>query len=295
MESINNLINNKISLSSKNFAVIIGSNPSKGARSPKLWNAAFNAHRIDCKMYPLDVEKKNFFPLLDNLITSKNFIAAAVTNPFKEEALNCNKIKITEIEKKIGAINCFYKKNNNFFGANTDGIAALKTLENNFGKIDNEKILLLGCGGAGKAISVFLADKLENKKNLIIAVRNVNKIKNFVKKINSSIITWESIDNYLEKVSFIINTTNIGNINTPNLTPLSEDQFSKINTSTVFYDINYQPKKSKLLSIAERNGHKIVNGLFMNFYQAVIAFNLSNNFIANDKITVGAMNSIIQT
>ena len=59
---INKLIENKINkIDNKQYAAIIGFNPSKTARSPKLWNAVFKHYKKNIKMYPLDVKKKTFW------------------------------------------------------------------------------------------------------------------------------------------------------------------------------------------------------------------------------------------
>ena len=59
LKSIAELVENKIQIQQeKKYVAIIGENPSKGARSPKLWNAAFKKHKLDLFMYALDVKKK---------------------------------------------------------------------------------------------------------------------------------------------------------------------------------------------------------------------------------------------
>ena len=60
MDDINRLIDNKFEIIGlEKFAVIIGLNPSKTARSPILWNACYQEYGINCRMYPLDVNKNN--------------------------------------------------------------------------------------------------------------------------------------------------------------------------------------------------------------------------------------------
>ena len=72
--NFNKIINNNVSLNNLDkFAAIIGSQPSKGARSPILWNSAFKAHDLNYLMVPLDVEKDNLLRLLDSLNYDKNF------------------------------------------------------------------------------------------------------------------------------------------------------------------------------------------------------------------------------
>ena len=61
---LSQFLNNNINLKKNNlYALIIGSNPSKGARSPKLWNKAYKKFKIKIAMYPLDVEKKKYWQI----------------------------------------------------------------------------------------------------------------------------------------------------------------------------------------------------------------------------------------
>ena len=72
--SILNLIENNIDLDeNQNFTAIIGINPSKGARSPLLWNYVFEKNNIDCRMYCLDVNEKNIENLILRLTKNKFF------------------------------------------------------------------------------------------------------------------------------------------------------------------------------------------------------------------------------
>ena len=66
--SFTKLIDNKINLKNKQkFVGIIGSEPSKGARSPILWNKAFSKLKINMKMFPLDVKNQNVGKLISSL------------------------------------------------------------------------------------------------------------------------------------------------------------------------------------------------------------------------------------
>ena len=73
--SFMSLIENNINLGiNQKFVSIIGSNPSKGARSPALWNKAFSNLKINLKMFPLDVEDKNIGRLIKSLKKMKTFM-----------------------------------------------------------------------------------------------------------------------------------------------------------------------------------------------------------------------------
>ena len=109
LEVINSLVENKIKISpKKKYVVIIGRNPSNGARSPKLWNAAFKKHKIDMKMYPLDVKKKNLSKLIKKLNSDINFLGGSIAVPYKEDIFKILGKKIDKLSYKIGSINCFY-------------------------------------------------------------------------------------------------------------------------------------------------------------------------------------------
>ena len=108
--SLINLIENKINLGiNQKFVSIIGSNPSKGARSPVLWNKAFSKFKINTKMIPLDVKNKNVSRLIRSLRKNENFYASAVTIPHKEKIIKY----LDEIDQsalEIGSVNLIVKK-----------------------------------------------------------------------------------------------------------------------------------------------------------------------------------------
>ena len=68
MKYLNKILNNKINFKEKNnFALIIGLTPSKGARSPALWNSAYKFFNKKTKMFPADVKEKNLGKLCNYL------------------------------------------------------------------------------------------------------------------------------------------------------------------------------------------------------------------------------------
>jgi shikimate dehydrogenase len=292
MDDLVKLIENKIKIKNNSLCSIIGSNPSKGARSPKLWNYAFSKMNINRKMIPLDVKKENLKDLLLFLKKNKKFIGSAVTNPFKEEILKHKLIKLSSIEKDIGAINCFYKKKNILYGINTDGIAALETLKQHQINLKNKVVLILGCGGAGKAIASYICSNISNKKNILIAIREPKKIKKFSNKLNITLLNWKKINEYIGDVDIVINTTVLGNINNLKKTPIKKSDFLKFKKHTFFFDINYQPRRTLFLKYAKEFNYKTCNGLYMNLSQASIAFNVVNNIKVKKNDTYELMRKI---
>ncbi len=287
MKKLNTLISNKnLIIKTKKYTSIIGLSPSKGARSPKLWNRAFKRYGIKNEMVPLDVKNSNLTKLLKFLESDRNFIGGCITVPYKEKVFKWLGKNITKTSKKIGAVNCLFRgKNGKLMGTNTDGEAALKSFENIFGKVKNKNILLLGPGGAGKAVASYFSQSINKKKRFIVLARS-GKSKKFVKKIGGK---WENFKNIsklnLNKIDVVINCTTLGFSSKLNKTPLSNLSVSKLDKNAKVFDIIYDPKETLFLKIAKKNKLQTLNGLDMNLIQAVLAFNYVNKKLSKNSLT----------
>ena len=294
MKTLKKIITNKnIKIKYKKYSSIIGLSPSKGARSPKLWNLAFKKYGIKNEMLPFDVKKDNLFKLLNFLNKDRNFIGGCVTVPYKEKVFKWLGNNITKTSKKIGAVNCLFRdKKGRLIGTNTDGEAALKSFENKFGRVNNKNVLLLGPGGAGKAVASYFSKALNKNKKLIILGRSLNS-KKFSKKIGAK---WKSFK-HLSKINFneinvIINCTSIGFSVKKKHSPMTEGHLNKLPKNAKVFDIIYQPKKTKLIKIAQKRKIKTINGLEMNLIQAVLAFGYTNKKLNKNNLTKKYMKSL---
>ena len=256
------------------FAVIIGKNPSQGARSPKLWNAAFDSLGISAQMLPMDVANKNLDSVLKKLSENPFFIGGAVAVPFKEAVADWLGDSLTSEAKAIGAVNCLFRDNEGKMkGTNTDGEAARKALIDRTGEITGKNILILGGGGAGKAVSAYMASGVGPQGKTFLACRNrfPSKTRESLLGISST-IKWDEINSILPKTDILVNCTTVGSIGNVNSSPVSKSQFQLLPANTIIYDIIYDPNPSLLLSMAKEHGMNTLGGLPMNFEQAVIAF-----------------------
>ena len=255
------------------YSAILGLNPSKGARSPKLWNKVYKKISLNERMIPIDILQKNFKKKFKLLKIDKNFLGGAVTTPYKEttfkalDTINDKRIKL------IGAVNCLYRnKKNKLVGTNTDGEASLEVFKN---EIKNKKInklrnfAILGYGGAGKAVVAYFSSYYKNSK-IIVFVRK-KKNKNFK---NVCFIEFKDFNKNVDKINAIINCTSVGFMNKKS--PLTDFQVSLLKNCSVIFDIIYQPKITKLMTIAKKYNIFTFNGLKMNLEQAVIAFKITN-------------------
>ena len=331
MNYLNQFLNNKLKIKKDTkYSLIIGETPSKGARSPKLWNRVYKAQKSKIRMYPADVSKNNISNLLRFLKSEKNYLGGAVTAPFKVLIMK-HLDNINNNAQKIGSVNTIVKKGNKLLGFNTDFFGSLEAIK----KIKKQKkILVLGAGGAARPVILSLTKKFKNSE-FIFYNRNINKIKNLVKELeiknNFKIIKNLKHISSIKDFSLVVNATSVGfdswvkkNEELYNLkffTPFSnlmkikkvksknESKFINKNrellmtdrmnvkrfflnrTNIEFFDIIYNPKKTKLLTNAELYGNKIHNGLEMNLTQAVKGFMIVNKSNSYDFIKKKMINN----
>ena len=332
MNYLNHFLNNKLKIKKDaKYSLIIGETPSKGARSPKLWNKVYKAQKLKTRMYPADVSRNNINNLLRFLKNEKNYLGGSVTAPYKILIMKYLD-SIDKNAKKIGSVNTIVKNGNKLSGFNTDYFGSLEAIK----KIKKQKkILVLGAGGAARPVILSLTKKFKNSE-FTFYNRNNNKIKNLVKELEIK-NKFKIIENLkyilnIKEFSLVVNTTSIGFdswvkkdkefFNLKFFTPFSnlikikkikfknQNKFINKNKELIiadlmnikkffsnrsnmnFFDIIYNPKKTKLLKFAELYGNKIYNGLEMNLNQAVKGFMIVNklnkyNFIKNKMINNG--------
>lgn len=271
--NIQSLVDNPVALDSQTrFAAIIGSHPSKGARSSKLWNAAFAAHEIDCAMIPLDVSQANLLPLLNQLEFDHRFIGGAIAAPYKELVASYLGIRVDPIARPIGSINCLFRSDNGeISGTNTDGEGALVSFLSRFGEIGDRRVVLIGPGGAGKAVATYFSSASTNKKGLTIVGRNARGF-SFAESLGVCYIDIKSSANHLDDAEILINCTSVGGTTSPSESILSHENVNRLPANAIVFDIIYDPRPTLLHQRAQLRGLSTLDGLDMNLQQAVLAF-----------------------
>ena len=281
-KDLNPMIENNIEESNLDFyTVIIGTKPSHGARSPKLWNKIYHYEGKKVRMIPLDVRENNLKQVFNYLKEDKKCWGGAVAVPYKEKIFNLIKDNVEEEIKTIGAVNCFHRltnsslNTNEFTGTNTDGEAALDPIRQQLTENQNLTIGLLGFGGAGKAILAFLLRDYKKKHKVFLFNRNLVHKKD-TKKNELYSYTFNDLDTLLPHIDLLINATSVGHVESIHKTPVPAKLLAKAKKNLVVYDIIYDPIKTTLLKDSEEKGLKTINGLRMNLIQAVLAYSYTN-------------------
>ena len=128
------------------------------------------------------------------------------------------------------------------------------------------KFLIIGAGGAARSI---IAGLIEDKvKNIIITNRTIKKAKNLAKEFAIEYAENISLEEQINKVDIVINTSSCG-LNGKNNINID---YTKIEQQKIFYDIVYKPLITKFLADAKDNNHKIITGIGMLLHQAEPAF-----------------------
>jgi len=196
------------------YATILGESPSKGAKSPSLWNAAFKGLKLSGMMHPMDVRPERLREVVQCLRDDRRFIGGAVTMPFKITIIPYLDALEPEAET-IGAVNCLYRNGEKLIGSNTDGAGALWSLEREISdSLAGKTILLLGTGGAGFAVSTYLASALGPKGSLILANRSHGPrdelVERFEGRCRARVFDWPITANQVKGVDILINCSSIG-------------------------------------------------------------------------------------
>ncbi len=290
-------IENSVNLhSDEKYTAIIGESPSKGARSPLLWNAAYDHYQMGIKMYPFDVLPENLIYLLDYLNKNKNFLGGAIAVPYKEKVSEWLENNQSSQVAKIGAVNCIGRnKDGNLFGYNTDGEASILSFEKKFGPVTGKSVLILGCGGSAKAVSTYFKEHTGTKGKITIASRSqLGEI--FANKIDVNWVDWNDLNSVLPKINLVINCTPVGHGIQSNESPLSYEQLSLLPRNSIVYDIIYQVNPNKLLAYASEQKLSSMDGSDMNIQQAVVAFcNTNQDVQINLETTKIAMLKILNS
>lgn len=179
--------------------------------------------------------------------------------------------------KEIGAVNTVVNNNGILKGFNTDCDGALKALKE-VTDLKNKKIIIVGAGGAAKAIAFGLK---EENTNILILNRTLEKARYLAQEINAK---FGSLDNLSEikNCDILIHTTSSGMHPNTNQSIIPQEFLHK---NLVVFDVVYNPKETLLIKNAKQKRCKIVHGYKMLLYQAATQFEM----FTNQKAPIGVM------
>ena len=252
----------------RTYAVI--GDPIEHSLSPTIHNAAYRELEMECTYIAYRVAKGDLATGIESLKKIK-IAGFNITIPHKVEMMR-HLDNVDDNCKKIGAVNTVLNDDGILRGFNTDMDGFLEPIKRKEMTIKNSKILMLGSGGAARAIVAGF--QKENASEMTIVNRtkkNGDELAEFSRKIglNSNSKTIEEMNELNSKFDFVINASSLGLKDEENIIPkrLFDEQ-------TTVYDIIYKPIKTDLIKQAKEKKSRIIFGYEMLLGQAIRSFEI---------------------
>ena len=194
-----------------------------------------------------------------------------VTTPHKQ-AIFPLLDRVDELARRIDAVNTVVvEKDGTLTGFNNDGNGFIQSLRDVDPKWTpaSGPILLLGAGGAARAVAASLA--AQGAKEIRIANRTMDKACEIADTVGAAvkIVPWEQREDALDGVAVLANATSLGSVGKPPL----EISLARLPKGALVGDLIYVPPETPLLAAARARGNITVNGLGLLLNQARPAFN----------------------
>lgn len=214
-----------------------------------------------------------------------NILGMNVTVPYKSEVIACL-AKVDDLARNIGAVNTLVRTEGGYKGYNTDMEGLYRAMQSEGIRIAEERIILLGAGGAARAVAwlcvakgaerVYLLNRTLDRAETVAAEVNTSAGREAVRPMK--LAEYEQIP---EGKYLAIQGTSVG------LSPNDEDVviadaafYEKVHTG---FDLIYNPWETKFMRLVKAHGGKAYNGLKMLLYQGIIAYELWNGVKVSEK------------
>lgn len=249
--------------------------PIEHSLSPLLHNVAFKVLEMNAVYLPFLVTAGNLSGAVQ-AIRSLELGGVNITIPHKQ-AVTAYLDHLQGDALLTGSVNTIVNKDGVLYGYSTDGDGLLLALEREAGfSPRGKKVLLLGAGGAARAVAFALvrAEAVE----LCLVNRTLQRAEALAEQIKDKtgfavqLLSYEdpALVGYLGETDLVVNATSVG------MHPQSETApplpLDKANPACLVYDLVYRPPETELLKKAKKHGLKTLNGLGMLLYQGMLAF-----------------------
>ncbi|MCD4841131.1 MAG: shikimate dehydrogenase [Methanosarcinales archaeon] len=252
------------------FAVF--GDPVEHSLSPVMHNAAYKALGMDCEYHKFRVTLDDLEGAIKGA-RAMGFGGLNLTIPLKEKALEI--VEPDPMAQAIGAVNTIEFSDDTIagiIGHNTDGIGAVKALAASGVDIPGSRVLILGAGGAARAVAYQLA---KDGARVTIANRTLGKAQELAANVrsvgNANGTGLEELPKLTADADIIINTTSVGMHPDTDRTLVTADM---MHTGQVIFDIVYSPLETRLLREAKKAGAITIDGIRMLVLQGAESFRI---------------------
>ncbi len=251
--------------------------PVEHSLSPVMHNAAIQSLGVDYVYVPFPIKAEELATAIAGL-AAIGIIGFNVTIPHKQAIIPLL-ADITSTARLVGAVNTVWHTAAGWQGTNTDiagFVAPLKDFKRNW---QNITPIILGCGGAARAVVVGLAQM--GCHEIHVLGRDLDKLEQFQQSWANSSLTdsinvhsWTELPHLVSMAELIVNTTPVGMPHQSDRTPVSAELLAKLPANAIAYDLIYTPNPTQFLKDARQQGATIIDGLEMLVQQGAAALQL---------------------
>lgn len=253
---------------------VIG-DPVEHSLSPVMHNAALNHLGLNYVYIPLPVKKGDLKRALEGFAAIE-LVGFNATIPHKQ-AIIPYLDRVTPQAQQVGAVNTVWRTEKGWEGTNTDVdgfIAPLQSLTRNWSEITP---IILGNGGAARAVIVGCA-KL-GCENIAVIGRDREKLDAFKHSWDNSGLsaqihayTWEEGEKLISQTQLLVNTTPVGMSPQTDASPVGAEILKQLPEGAIAYDLIYTPRPTHFLQLAQKQANALIyDGLEMLIQQGAIA------------------------
>ncbi|MBC8412130.1 MAG: shikimate dehydrogenase [Nitrospira sp.] len=239
--------------------------PIEHTLSPAMHNAAFQALGLDMCYVPFLVEPASLENAVQSIRTL-NMLGINTTVPHKENVIPFLD-HVNDEAAFIGAVNTITNTGGILTGYNTDGRGFMRSLQEAEIDVTDKKVLVIGAGGASRAVCYYLSEKASSLSLIDIDREKASSLVRDLSKIRSNVHLLDNIDTNV-KPDILVNATPLG-LKQNDPLPVSRQMLTP---EMAVCDLIY--KKTPLLMEAEKAGSKTLNGAGMLLWQGILAFEL---------------------
>lgn len=257
-------------------SALIG-NPVDHSVSPQMFNYIARKTHVEYTHLKINViEREKLNESLDSM-SKLGFIGANVTIPYKIDVIPYMDI-LTPSALDARSVNTIKFCKNKYIGYNTDGIAAIRTIEKKLTSIYSDtRVLIIGAGGTARAV---LSEVYKRSKNIRVINRDPKEASDMICVYSKTLpVVLPSAENFKTQISeadLVINTTPVG------MFPNKRERLYHGNIldeipnlgDKCFFDAIFNPYKTNFLIDSENHGAKICSGLYMMIMQILLAFSI---------------------
>ena len=254
--------------------------PLAHSLSPTLHNWAFARTGLPGVYLPFE-KGVDELPAFMSAVRSLPFSGLSVTLPYKEAVLPFLD-GLTERARRVGAVNTLFWEEKTLWGDNTDVAGFLSPLDSFFEGFPRPTALVLGAGGAARAVLAGLREK--GVENIILAARTAEKGVPLAQEFGARALIWENRGAFISRVlpNLVINATPLGTRGISDASPLTAEDWPSIDQSIpgiletphLAYDLVYRPLRTRFLDDAAQKGWSTMDGLNFFVSQGLAQFKL---------------------